>query len=57
VVGQWPSQDGHYPVAAYQAAFGLCFALHAATLVCFAIPWLGTFGKHFYFLFAAACGT
>jgi hypothetical protein len=31
VVGQWPSQDGHYPVAAYQAAFGLCLALQAAS--------------------------
>ena len=52
VVEQWPSQDGHYPVAAYQAAFGLCLALQAATLVWFAIPWLRTFGEHFYFLFA-----
>jgi hypothetical protein len=52
VVEQWPSQDGHYPVAAYQAAFGLCLALQAATLVWFAIPWLRTLGKHLYFLFA-----
>jgi ParB family chromosome partitioning protein len=52
VVEQWPSQDGHYPVAAYQTAFGLCLALQAATLVWFAIPWLRTFGKHFYFFFA-----
>ena len=52
VVEQWPSQDGHYPVAAYQAAFGLCLALQAAALLWFAIPWLRTFGKHFYFLFA-----
>jgi MFS family permease len=52
VVEQWPSQDGHYPVAAYQAAFGLCLALQAATLLWFAIPWLRTFGKNFYFLFA-----
>jgi len=52
VVEQWPSQDGHYPVAAYQAAFGLSLALQGATLVWFAIPWLRTFGEHFYFLFA-----
>ena len=52
VVEQWPSQDGHYPVAAYQAAFGLCLALQAAALVWFAMPWIRTFGKHFYFLFA-----
>jgi hypothetical protein len=45
-------QDGHYPVAAYQAAFGFSLALQAAALVWFAIPWLRTFGKHFYFLFA-----
>ena len=45
VVGQWPSQDGHYPVAAYQAAFGLCAALQAAALVWFAMPWIRTFGK------------
>jgi MFS family permease len=52
VVEQWPSQDGHYPVAAYQVAFGLSLALQATTLVWFAIPWLGMFGKHFFFLFA-----
>jgi predicted MFS family arabinose efflux permease len=52
VVGQWSPQDGHYPVAAYQSAFGLSLALQAAALVWFAIPWLRTFGKHFYFLFA-----
>ena len=52
VVEQWPSQDGHYPVAAYQAAFGLSLALQAVALVWFAIPWLRAFGKHFCFLFA-----
>jgi predicted MFS family arabinose efflux permease len=52
VVEQWPSQDGHYPVEAYQAAFDLSLALQAAALVWFAIPWLRTFGKNFYFLFA-----
>jgi putative Ca2+/H+ antiporter (TMEM165/GDT1 family) len=52
VVGQWSPQDGHYPIAAYQSAFGLSLALQAAALVWFAIPWLRTFGKHFYFLFA-----
>jgi MFS family permease len=38
VVGQWPSQDGHYPVDAYQAAFGLSLALQVAALVWFAMP-------------------
>jgi sugar phosphate permease len=45
VVEQWPSQDGHYPVAAYQAAFGLCLALQVAALVWFAMPWIRTFGR------------
>ncbi len=44
VVGQWPSPDGHYPVVAYQAAFGLNLALQAAALVWFAMPWIRTFG-------------
>ena len=52
VVGQWSPQDGHYPIAAYQSAFGLSLALQAAALMWFAIPWLRTFGKHVYFLFA-----
>ena len=46
VVGQWPSQDGHYPVAAYQAAFGLSLALQTAALMWFAMPWLRSFGKN-----------
>jgi predicted MFS family arabinose efflux permease len=52
VVGQWPPQDGHYPIAAYQAAFGLSLALQAAALLWFTIPWFRTFGRHVYFLFA-----
>ncbi|WP_448044332.1 MFS transporter [Bradyrhizobium liaoningense] len=48
VVGQWPSQDGHYPIAAYQTAFGLSLALQAAALLWFTIPWFRTFGKHFH---------
>ena len=46
VIGQWASQDGHYPVAAYQAAFGLCLALQTAALAWFAMPWIRTFGKN-----------
>ena len=52
VVGQWPSQDGHYPVAAYQAAFGLSVALQTATLVWFAMPSIRTFGNNLYLSFA-----
>ena len=46
VVGQWPPQDGHYPVAAYQAAFGLSAALRVAALAWFAIPWIRTLCKN-----------
>ena len=52
VVGQWPSQNGHYPVVAYQAAFGLSLALQTAALVWFAMPWIWTFGKNFCVAFA-----
>jgi MFS family permease len=52
VVEQWPSQGGHYPVAAYQAAFGLSLALQVAALIWFAVPWLRSFVRHLYLLFA-----
>lgn len=52
VVGQWPSQYGHYPTAAYQAAFGLSLTLQAAALLWFAIPWLRTLVEHLYSSFA-----
>ena len=48
VVGQWPSQDGHYPVVAYQAAFGLSLALQTAALVWFAMPWIRTFCRNVF---------
>lgn len=51
VVEQWPSQDGHYPVAAYQAAFGLSLALQAATLTWFAVPWFSSLVRQIYLLF------
>ncbi|HLG85942.1 MAG TPA: MFS transporter [Alphaproteobacteria bacterium] len=52
VVGQWPSQDGHYPIAAYQTAFGLSLALQVAALVWFAIPWMQLFGQKLWRPFA-----
>jgi MFS family permease len=52
IVGQWAPQDGHYPIAAYQSAFGFSLALQAAALVWFAIPWFRTFGKRLYLSFA-----
>lgn len=48
VVGQWSPQDGHYPIVAYQTAFGLSLALQAAALLWFAIPWFRTFAKRLY---------
>jgi sugar phosphate permease len=45
VVGQWPRDHGHYPVAAYQAALGLGLALQAAALVWFAMPWIRTWSR------------
>jgi predicted MFS family arabinose efflux permease len=52
VVGQWPAQDGHYPVAAYQTGFGLSVALQLAALVWFAIPWIRLFGQNLWLPFA-----
>ena len=46
VVGQWPSQEGHYPVVAYQTALGLGLVFQAAALVWFAMPWIRTFGRN-----------
>ena len=43
IVNQWASQDGHYPVIAYQAAFGLNLTIQAAALIWFALPWLRSF--------------
>jgi MFS family permease len=53
IVGQWSPQDGHYPVAAYQAAFGLSAALQVAALVWFAVPWIRTLGKNLSLSFLA----
>lgn len=44
VVGQWPPLDGHYPVTAYQVAFGLCIVCQTVAFVVFAIPWLKRVG-------------
>jgi predicted MFS family arabinose efflux permease len=43
IVNQWASQDGHYPMIAYQAAFGLNLTIQAAALIWFALPWLRSF--------------
>ncbi|WP_245448857.1 MFS transporter [Bradyrhizobium ottawaense] len=41
ILEQWPLQAGHYPLIAYQIAFGVNVLLQLATLVCFAVPWFG----------------
>jgi type IV secretory pathway TrbF-like protein/sugar phosphate permease len=38
VIQLWASQDGHYPLIAYQAAFGINIALQAAALAWFIWP-------------------
>lgn len=40
IVGGWIPLDGHYPVVAYQVAFGFSLSLQAAALIWFAVPWL-----------------
>jgi hypothetical protein len=52
IVSHWAPQDGHYPVAAYQAAFGISLALQAAAFAWFAVPWLGMLARKLYVSFA-----
>ena len=52
IVSHWAPQDGHYPVAAYQAAFGVSLALQAAALAWFAGPWLRILARKLYVSFA-----
>src|SRR5262249_7789682 len=42
------TRDGHYPMVAYQAAFGLSIAVQATALLWFATPWLRAFVEHLY---------
>jgi hypothetical protein len=46
IVGHWPTQGGHYPVVAYQTAFGLSILLQAIALIWFVVPWLRDLTKH-----------
>nr|WP_249809815.1 MFS transporter [Bradyrhizobium sp. 139] len=46
ILEQWPLEAGHYPLVAYQTAFGVNLALQLAALLWFAVPWLeGLKGK------------
>ena len=53
IVNQWTPQDGHYPLDAYQTAFGFSLALQFAALLWFAVPWLRSFVR---FIFVPADG-
>ncbi|WP_024342623.1 MFS transporter [Bradyrhizobium japonicum] len=44
ILQQWPVQDGHYPLIAYQVAFGLSVAVQAAALAWFSVPWIRELG-------------
>ncbi|KWV49271.1 arabinose ABC transporter permease [Bradyrhizobium macuxiense] len=43
ILEQWPTEDGHRSLVAYQVAFGLNVALQIAALIWFALPWLQSF--------------
>jgi type IV secretory pathway TrbF-like protein/predicted MFS family arabinose efflux permease len=51
ILAQWPRHDGHYPVIAYQVAFGLSLAVQVAALAWFEWPRLRGLGtravRHF----------
>jgi len=53
IVNQWTPQDGHYPLDAYQTAFGFSLALQFAALLWFAVPWFRSFVR---FIFVPADG-
>jgi hypothetical protein len=53
IVNQWKPQDGHYPLDAYQTAFGFGLALQFAALLWFSVPWLRSFVR---FIFVPADG-
>jgi predicted MFS family arabinose efflux permease len=52
IVGQWAAQDGHYPVVAYQVAFGISLVLQAVALTWFAVPWLRSLIRRLFYVFA-----
>ena len=45
ILEQWPTQDGHYPLIAYQVAFALNVALQIAALICFEAHRVRTLGS------------
>lgn len=47
IVAFWPSEAGHYPLAAYQAAFGISVVFQVVALLWFGWPWLRELSKPF----------
>jgi MFS family permease len=52
ILAQWSPQAGHYPVEAYQSAFGLSIVFQAVALIWFATPWLRDRTRRFFHVFA-----
>ena len=52
IVGHWSTEGGHYPVVAYQTAFGLSIVVQAIALIWFAVPWLRGLSKRLSAAFA-----
>lgn len=50
ILQQWPVQNGHYPLMAYQVAFGLSVAAQVMALAWFARPWISALGLAGVFL-------
>ena len=53
IINQWTPQDGHYPLAAYQAAFGISLALQVLAMLWFAVPWISSFASYVSFSFVS----
>ena len=45
ILQQWPTQDGHYPLVAYQVAFALNVSIQIAALICFETHRVRTLGS------------
>jgi MFS family permease len=48
ILEQWPINDGHRTVQAYQVAFGVNVALQIAALVWFSLPWCRSIASWMY---------
>lgn len=46
VVDRWAPQSGHYPIDAYQTAFGLSIGVQGAALIWFALPHFKSFIRY-----------